>query len=687
MPVLHYILCLLCLTLGQHWNILTSASIYPHHVCCKLVQRTAVCSGCQSSGVPLDLPENIEELRLNDNHISVLRNNTLTPYTHLKILSCARSSLEAVEPGVFTSASRIENLNFAKNNLRSGFQQTGQALRLLSGLRILDLTQNGLTEDMASFLLQNLTSLEYLSLSRNLLLRLDQSIFSSLHQLRELNLERNMLFEIEDGAFHSLQKLQRLNMAFNLLPCIANFGLTQLVVLNLSHNSIEWFISIPDMDEIFQLETLDLSDNKLFFFPFLPNRSRLRNLMLSNNMLSFYEHLTNNNSLDWPTTVQFYNLNSNVTNVTTAKLWDESFYSVTSSLDLLDLSRNQVRYLPPGFLNKMPSLSRLRLGKNCLESWDLTSEEIPASLYELDLSNNLLTELRANQSFLHVLPNLTHLNLSSNHLQRIPPRVFTGLRSLTTVDLSYNKVGICSMEKESTDYSNCAVWRNLSSLRHLYLLECDLQKIPPWAFQKTPITHLELSNNPEFLLEQDTLLELSTTVQHLGLGNTKMKHLDFTPCRNLRSLDISRNVLNHLPDSILRLSLKWLNLRDNKLSTIPVDQARTLSHTVQTLLLGGNPFNCCHLAWWTIFQETGGINIEDRTEVSCLHSTPQIHKVEHLDPHMCGNNSEEPTWVYILLFLPVCLSLLGICTVFYLSFKPTLLPKVIKERCWRPTPY
>ncbi|KAG7242270.1 hypothetical protein INR49_024026 [Caranx melampygus] len=48
-------------------------------------------------------------------------------------------------------------------------------------------------------LLQNLTSLEYLNLSGNILLRLDETSFRDLHQLKELDLQRNIIFEL-DGA-------------------------------------------------------------------------------------------------------------------------------------------------------------------------------------------------------------------------------------------------------------------------------------------------------------------------------------------------------------------------------------------------------------------------------------------------------------------------------------------------------
>ncbi|XP_036378244.1 transforming growth factor beta activator LRRC33 [Megalops cyprinoides] len=686
MPILGLLPCLLAFALGPVWNLLMPASCHPQHSTCRLASKTALCNGCQLSAVPKDLPGNIEELQLSNNHIRILQNNCLSGYPVLRVLRCASSLLDTIESDVFLGSCHIEILNLAENNLHAGYQQTGQALQTLSRLRTLDLSANGLTEDMVSVLLENMTSLESLSLSRNILLRLDEATFRDLCQLKELNLERNLLFEI-DGAFDNLQKLQRLNLAYNGLPCLVGFQLTQLVELNASNNMIEWFISNQDVEETFNLETLDLSNNNLLFFPFLPTRSRIQKLLLSNNRMSFYEHLADNTSPNWTTSVQFFNLMGNVTNVT-AKLWDETLHGGISTLNLLDLTGNQVGYLPQGFLNKMPSLSRLKLRTNCLESLEISPEELPTSLYELDVSNNRLTELQANLSSLRELSNLTNLNLSLNSLQSLPPRLFSNLPSLNTVDLSYNSVGICSAgDSFAPSLSDCVVWRNIASLRQLYLAGCNLTHLPPSAFERTSITHLDLSNNPEIRIGQGALTDLSRTLQHLGLGRTGLQDFDFTPFRHLKSLYFSSNSITRLPQSLLSLDLTLLDLRDNRLTTIPSQQSSTLAQTVQTLFLGGNPFNCCQLEWYRTLEEAKTVNIEDQADVTCLHFTHGRHRVELLRGPVCGDDSAELSWLYIVLLLSACLSLVGIAAIFMLTFRPRLLPKAIKKKCWRPTSY
>ncbi|KAK9528035.1 hypothetical protein VZT92_014537 [Zoarces viviparus] len=321
MPV--HVLTPILLCLLPMWRILTPVSSHPQHSQCQLIQRTALCNNGKLSSVPAGLPDNLEELQLNYNHIQTLQDNSLLRYPSLNTLSLACN-------------------------------KTSHALKTLPRLRALDLSENVLEDEMVATLLQNLTSLEYLNLSGNLLQRLDETSFRNLHQLKELDLQRNIMYEI-DRAFDGNPKLQRLNLAFNYLLCLTDFHMTQLVVLNASHNFIEWFVTRPDLNDTFQLETLDLSNNKMLFFPFLPNHSHLRNLYLSHNSVSFYEHLADNSTFPNSTkTVEFYNMKKYTGNVT-AQLWNESLYGDISSLEILDLRGNQ------------PKMLQKSIKKNCLK--------------------------------------------------------------------------------------------------------------------------------------------------------------------------------------------------------------------------------------------------------------------------------------------------------------------------------
>ncbi|KFQ21100.1 Negative regulator of reactive oxygen species, partial [Merops nubicus] len=435
---------------------------------CELVQSTANCTRRWLSSVPGTLRGDMEELLLDDNTIKVLGNTSLLPYHHLRCLSLPKNWLELIEPGAFLSSRGLHVLSLADNLLFTNYSLTAAALSALPDLRMLDLAGNRLTEDMVSALIWNLSSLESLSVARNIIMRLDSSVFTNLSQLLELNLEKNYIFEI-DQAFEGLQRLQRLNIAYNYLPCLVEFGLTQLRVLNVSNNVIEWFLAV-ESDDLFELEVLDLSHNHLLFFPVLPRQSKLHSLLLKDNEMSFYQRLPNGTSLA-DVKVQFLFVDGNSTNVTTVSLWDEICHSNLSSLRLLDMSQNQVWHLPEGFLAQMPSLAHLKLNQNCLETFQLLEGDSLAALAELDLSQNRLVELGMEMGAGDVLPNLQLFNLSTNSLRALPPGVFTSTRKITTVDLSRNRVDLCPQPAGAGEAEGapCVDIRGVETLTHLSL--------------------------------------------------------------------------------------------------------------------------------------------------------------------------------------------------------------------------
>lgn len=655
--------------------------------CSLQIQRMALCNNVKLTTVPEGLPEDIEELQLNYNHFQTLQDTSFLRYPSLTSLSLACSNLEKLEVNTFQDLKLLKNLNLANNRLYTDYEETSLALRKLPGLVALDLSENMLKDGMVALLLQNLTSLEHLNLSGNLLQRVDEASFRDLHLLKELDLQRNVIFEI-DNAFSSNPKLQRLDLAFNCLPCLTGFDMIQLEVLNVSHNAIEWFISRQDLNDTFQLETLDLSHNKLVFFPFLPSQSHLRYLYLSHNVIRFYEHFADNVTFPNSTkTVEFYNFKKNINNVT-AQLWDDSLHGDVSSVETLDLMGNHVEYFPQGFIQKMPTLSRLLMRTNCMRTLNLTSEQFSGSLYELDVSNNLLNQISVDEDTLTTLGNLTYFNLSLNVLQWLPLGLFSSLRSIRSVDLSYSNIDIClSTEAEIRIHTNstCVDWKNVVSLRHLYLRGCNLKIIPDTAFTGLSLTLLELSDNPG-LNVQRSILSVSKTLQHLGLGNTLIQDIDLSYFQSLKSLNISSNFLANLPHSLQNLDLKVLDLRDNRLSTIPSAHANALASKLQTVFLTGNPFNCCQTEWFRTFEATKTINMVEQSAITCEDHYQARHRVEHAQSVSCSDGRESIFW-YILLFVPIVLFFTGISIIVLLTFKPTLLQKSIKKKCLRPTSY
>ncbi|NXR43986.1 NRROS regulator, partial [Hippolais icterina] len=654
---------------------------------CELVQSIMDCTGRWLSSIPGNLRGNTVELFLDDNTIQVLGNASLLLYPQLWHLSLARNRLELIEPGAFLSSQGVEVLSLTDNLLFTNYSLTATALSALPALRTLDLAGNQLREDMVSVLVSNLSSLESLSVARNIIMRLDSSIFTNLTQLLELNLEKNYIFEI-DNAFEGLQRLQRLNIAYNYLPCLVGFGLTQLRVLNVSNNVIEWFLTLQS-DELFELEVLDLSHNRLLFFPVLPQQSKLHSLLLQDNRMSFYQRLPNGTSLA-NVTVQFLIIDGNSTSITTVRLWDELCHSNLSSLRLLDMSQNQVWGLPDDFLAQMPSLTHLKLNQNCLEAFHL-SEDSLAMLTELDLSQNQLVELGVKVDVGDILPNLQLFNLSTNRLQALPPGIFTHTRKITTLDLSRNRVDLCPQPGEAVSLP-CVDIRGVETLTHLSLAGCGLQGLSSRPFQGTSLRHLDLSDNRQVLSgDLGWLQDLVLTLQVLSLRNTSLSSttVDFSALNSLVRLDLSENSLAAFPTSLGRLRLRSLDLRDNCLPALPLDVAQVpLGRSLRELYLSQNPYNCCTLGWWDALQLAEGLRVPDGREVTCRHGSHVLSLGALPEPILqsCHWQTADLALLYLVLALPTCLTLLVAFVVAFLMLKEKLL-KMVKTQCGVSSPY
>ncbi|NXI46358.1 NRROS regulator, partial [Galbula dea] len=658
---------------------------------CELVQSTAYCTSRRLSSVPGNLQGDTEELLLDDNTIRVLGNASLLSYHQLQHLSLPRNRLELIEPGAFLSSQGLHVLSLADNLLFTNYSLTAAALSALPALRTLDLAGNHLTEDMVSVLIWNLSSLESLSMARNIIMRLDSSIFMNLTQLLELNLEKNYIFEV-DQAFGGLQRLQKLNIAYNYLPCVVEFGLTQLRVLNISNNVLEWFLAL-ESDDFFELEVLDLSHNHLLFFPVLPRQSKLHSLLLKDNEMSFYQRLPNGTSL-LDVTVQFLLIDGNSTSVTTVSLWDEISHSNLSSLRLLDMSQNQIWYLPEDFLAQMPSLTYLKLNQNCLEMFHLSERDPLAVLMELDLSQNSLMELKLEVGATDILPNLHLFNLSTNRLKVLPPGIFTYTRKITTVDLSHNRVDLCPQPAVASKVESvpCVDIRDVKTLTHLSLASCGLRGLGGQPFRGTPLMHLDLSDNHQALSgDLRWLQDLALTLQVLSLRNTSLSStvVDFSAFNSLVRLDLSRNSLTVFPTSLGVLKLHSLDLRDNCLPALPLDIAQSpLGKSLREVYLSRNPYNCCTLGWWDSLQWVEGLHVPDGQEVTCRYASHMLSPRALPKPvqQSCLWQTANLALFYLVLALPTCLTLLVAFTVTFLTLKQKVL-KMLKSQYGVSSPY
>ncbi|KAL8187676.1 UNVERIFIED_CONTAM: hypothetical protein K2H54_053835 [Gekko kuhli] len=661
-----------------HYN--SSPFSFPLHPC--LEKRSADCNGRWLGSVPVDLPAETEELLLDANVIQILRNTSLGQYQFLQSLRLCKNGLELIEPGAFLSSSSLSFLFLANNALFMNCSMTAAALWSLPALRKLDLSGNQLTEEMVATLIQQLSSLESLSLARNAIMRLDDSHFKNLLHLQDLDLQQNYIFEIETGTFESLHRLQYLNLAYNYMPCIVDFDLAQLRVLNVSNNHIEWFLA-AEYNATFELATLDLSHNRLLFFPLLPRLNKLQTLLLTHNQMNFYGKLFN----DSENTLHLQSLYGNVTNVTITNLWEEISHGALPFLIFLDMSWNQVQYLPERFFEGMVSLTHLKLSHNCLDT--LYIHELVNSLVHLDLSYNQLLDLQISLGPAVTLPNLRWLNLSDNRLHGLPAEIFTHTAKITTVDLSHNPVEICALHGSTTGGTSpsCTEFRNAGSLRNLYLTGCSLKVLGSHVFKGTSLVQLDLSDNPSALLGGLVPLQnVAPSLQVLSLRNTGLPaasiNVDFAAFQKLKNLDLSENSLTSFPESLIGLRLSILDLRRNCLNSLPQHVTQNqLGKSLRVIYLSQNPYDCCSLEWWDALHNLRTVHIADMSQVTCNYSSRLITAANLPESiiQSCRWLRVDMVLLYLVLALPTCLALLVAFAIIFLTFRQRIL-QMVKSR-------
>ncbi|KAJ9703069.1 hypothetical protein PVL29_004722 [Vitis rotundifolia] len=323
-------------------------------------------------------------------------------------------------------------------------------------LRVVDLSYNHMTGDVPTWLLDNNTKLEYLSLESNSL---------------------TGVLDLPSNPIHSDMRLLdfSLNCIHGDLPPFIGSIFPRLEVLNLSRNALQGNIpsSMGDME---WLVSLDLSNNNLSGQ--LPERMMvgcisLHIIKLSNNSL----HGTLPTKSNLPRLL-FLSLDNNNFSGEIS-----SGFLNSSSLLMLDISSNSLMGQIPDWIGNFSALRSLILARNYLDGAFPTGFCKLNELRFLDLSHNKIGPTLppcAN------LKNMKFLHLESNNLTGPIPNVLAKATSLVTLNLRDNKLS-----------SLVPPWISLlSKLRVLLLKGNQLEdSIPLQLCRLKSISILDLSHN------------------------------------------------------------------------------------------------------------------------------------------------------------------------------------------------
>ncbi|KAF7661376.1 hypothetical protein LDENG_00262570 [Lucifuga dentata] len=606
----------------------------PRHLpSCEVVQMDAFCSNLSLRSAPADLPRGIQTLDLSRNVLQNLTRETLAFHTSLSRLDLHSNKIHFIQPGLFKDMADLKVLDLSRNHLNV-FALSKTSVGPLTAVESLDLSSNGLYTGMTEYFLADSPSLANLSLNSNSITKIAQNTFHGSLGLKRINLHNNVILEIEDGAFDLLPHLTELDLSKNSITCITDFNLGKLKVLNLSKNSMEMF-QTTDSNDMYELLSLDLSENKMPYFPLLPRRNKLEYLDVSRNQLQ---------SVNFTGTLEEL-ANFRETFLTRTSPGLSNRHQVLSKLKYLDLSYNQIKSIPQSFFCCMVSLEVLNVSNNCISSFVITNEELLQNVKVMDLSYNSLQTLSFGE---RTQQSLEELFLQGNDLITLHHQTFQRLPNLRYLQLQQNNLKICislQTETEPTltdqilqDPPGCVSFSSIPNLQFLYLSENNLKHLPANMFSNTPLKFLDLSLNPGLQMDPDSLSGLKNSLVHLFLRENNISQLntDLSSFTRLKYVDLSTNQLTTLPLWNKESSIESLNLQNNNLVTLEYSAVLALERSLKTLYMGSNPLSCCSSLRFLHMVQRSAVVVPDIETVTCVYmEDSEPVNIETVTQEMC----------------------------------------------------
>ncbi|XP_077191044.1 leucine-rich repeats and immunoglobulin-like domains protein 2 [Paroedura picta] len=255
------------------------------------------------------------------------------------------------------------------------------------------------------------------------------------------------------------------------------------------------------------------------------------------------------------------------------------FGELTSNITLLSLVHNRIPEIIPEQLQLYASLENLDLSSNLIS--EIKASSFPRmQLKYLNLSNNRITTLEAG-CFDNISTSLIIVKLNRNRISMIPSKTFR-LPHVQVLELKRNRIKVI----ESLTF------QGLDSLKSLKMQRNGISRLMDGAL-------FGLDNMEELDLEHNNLTEVNKgwlyglrTLQQLYVSQNAINKISpdaWEFCQRLSELDLSYNQLTRLDESVfigLNL-LERLNLSDNRVSHIADGVFKGLSN-LQTLDLRNN---------------------------------------------------------------------------------------------------
>ncbi|XP_056399272.1 toll-like receptor 13 isoform X2 [Hyla sarda] len=422
---------------------------------------------------------------------------------------------------------------------------------------------------------------QWLNVSQNEIVVVEQNTFFHLPNLLQLQLNRNRIQTVQSGAFQNLKNLLFLDLSYNSIESLDNWDmndLTELRILKIGQNKIRT-IQSTSLTVLYHLQELDLSFN---------NITKLTNVAEAVNNLAEISTL---------------NLSSNfLASLSTA----QTFISM-HSLNILDLSNNTINVFDLSYLY-MPNLTSLKVIQNNMSAINVSSFSNVPELTKIMFDENPLNI----SSLLGIhLPNLRELHWSSmrpalDDYLSIPCQVFQSLPKLQVLYIMHSKISHQNIRKigECTNLTSLVLsttalktltigdFQNFTKIQVLYLNKCKIVEIQKsaWFGLKTLNTLILERNMLKHL--KDKLFSSLNGLQYLDLSKnylTLLNNKAFIGLPYLKTLILRgcKIAAINAYDFTYLYKLKFLDLQDNSISKIKLKAFYNL-RKLETLLLSGN---------------------------------------------------------------------------------------------------
>ena len=442
--------------------------------------------------VPPNLPASIQQLNLMYNQIDELQDGAFMGLRNLEILVLTWNKLMRISSGAFEGLDNLVELDLRFNeltqvphNLPDTIQELDlsdnkiheiqdgvfMGLRNLSALNLMSNKINGIGEGS----LRGLSNLKTLDVSW-MYLNLEHGSMNSLKgtMMDKLDLSHNPICDFPDGVFGGItmkhlvmaycdcitfnpkaftnMSLGTLDLKHSSLTIIPNFALhtetlsfrRSLLVLDLSHSSINSDIEGRIFEGFESLRVLDLSHNRISTIGgnFLESLPSLHELNFDGNDITYLDRSSFNSTslrnlkvkIDptcwWCSSyviIEDYEILRYMTSLESLSLQssrDENtdfvyfiFQNITS-LKFLELILQTVQFQPPTF----EKTDHIGYGRNGFEN-PLDTFSIPADMFK-------------------GLENLKELHFTNSEIASFHRDTFKGLTSLTVLDLRWNRISM-----------------------------------------------------------------------------------------------------------------------------------------------------------------------------------------------------------------------------------------------------